>query len=135
MTLSDAGPMVALLSENDQNHARCVAVLPSLSTPLVTTWPCIAEAMYFLGKNGGQHAQDKLWQLLEDGTIQIHVNDETEREQMRALIRKYSDLPMDLADASLVAAATTLEQNRIFTIDSDFRVYRLPGGATFEVVP
>ena len=50
-------------------------------------------------------------------------------------MEKYSDTPMDLADASLVAAAEGLGLHRIFTLDSDFQVYRINGSTAFEVVP
>jgi len=135
MTLCDAGPLIALINDRDRNHTRCVGLLPMLSTPLLTTWPCIAEAMYFLGKYGGHPAQDALWQYLGDALLQIHTNDDAKRTTMRALMRQYSDTPMDLADASLVAAAGTLRQQRVFTLDDDFRVYRLPDDAAFEVLP
>jgi uncharacterized protein len=48
---------------------------------------------------------------------------------------QYHDLPMDLADASLVAVAETLNLTRVFTLDSDFGVYCLGDGRGFEVVP
>jgi len=54
---------------------------------------------------------------------------------MRVLMEQYRDLPMDLADASLVAAAEERALDRIFTLDSDFRIYRLPRGRTFTIVP
>ena len=49
-------------------------------------------------------------------------------------MEKYKDTPMDLADASLVAAAERLGLTRIFTVDSDFYVYRLADGTALEVV-
>jgi predicted nucleic acid-binding protein len=48
---------------------------------------------------------------------------------------KYRDTPMDLADASLVAAAEALDLARVFTLDSDFQIYRWKGRRKFEVVP
>ena len=48
---------------------------------------------------------------------------------------KYRDLPMDLADASLVAVAEERGLSRVFTLDSDFRVYRLARGRSFTVIP
>ena len=48
---------------------------------------------------------------------------------------KYADLPMDLADATLVALAEERGQRRIFTLDSDFRVYRINGRGRFETLP
>lgn len=135
MTLCDSNPLVALINRKDGDHALCIATLPLLSTPLVTTWPCIAEAMYLLYKYGGHSPQEELWKWIADGILQIHINTETELERMRALMRQYFDTPMDLADASLVAAAEILGQKRIFTLDSDFFVYRLQDGSSLEVVP
>jgi hypothetical protein len=54
---------------------------------------------------------------------------------MPALMEKYRDLPMDLADASLVALAEERTLDRIFTLDRDFRIYRLPRGKPFVLVP
>ena len=135
MTLCDTGPMVALIDAGDKNHAACVAALPSLASPLLTTWPCLTEAMYLLGQYGGHRDQDKLWNLVDQGIITLHANSESERKRMRFLMQQYKDTPMDFADASLVAAAETLNQSRIFTTDSDFHVYRISGKKAFQVVP
>lgn len=48
---------------------------------------------------------------------------------------RYRDVPMDLADASLVAIAEVLNQRQIFTLDRDFYIYRLCGNQSFEIVP
>jgi predicted nucleic acid-binding protein len=135
MTLCDTGPLVSMWGRDDDNRTRCLALLPTLSTPLVTTWACFTEAMYLLGKHGGHASQDKLWAFLDSGALSLHINNEAERTRMRVLMRQYSDTPMDLADASLVAAAETLGQQRIFTLDGDFRIYRLHGHTAFTVVP
>ena len=135
MTLTDTGPLVALLSRKDVHHARCVATMRELRLPLVTTWACLAEAMHLLGRAGGYLFQDKLWAYLDEGVLELHLTDETERIQMRALMRQYRDTPMDLADASLVAAAIALQTRRVFTLDSDFYVYRASAGASFDVLP
>ena len=47
---------------------------------------------------------------------------------------KYSDTPMDLADASLVATAETLGLRQVFTLDKDFYLYRLADGSVLEVI-
>jgi uncharacterized protein len=133
--LCDASPLIALLDKTDPAHERCVAVLPLLTPPLITTWPCFTEAMYFLGKFGGWSAQQKLWQLVEQQILILRLPEESESMRMAELMAQYADLPMDLADATLVTAAETLQQQRIFTLDSDFRVYRLPGNQTFKVIP
>ena len=60
-TLTDAGPLVAIVDEGDPSHAVCMAQLPLLVPPMVTTWPCFTEAMYLAGSAGGHRAQDALW--------------------------------------------------------------------------
>jgi uncharacterized protein len=54
---------------------------------------------------------------------------------MSQLMEKYSDQPMDLADASIVATAERLDTLRLFTLDGDFHIYRLADGSVFEIVP
>ena len=91
--------------------------------------------MYLLGGSLGYSGQDDLWNLVDNGSLVIHEGNSAERARMRELMAKYKDTPMDLADASLVAAAEVLGVRRIFTVDSDFVVYRLPGKLSFEIVP
>jgi predicted nucleic acid-binding protein len=135
MTLTDTGPLVALIDGDDADHKQCVDALVKLSRPLVTTWPCFTEAMYLVGSQGGYPAQEELWSYLEDGRVELHVSSAEERKRMRALMRQYKDTPMDLADASLVTAAEVLKVTRIFTVDSDFNVYRINRKTPFERVP
>lgn len=134
--LVDAGPLVALIDRGQgEVHRRCVAILRTLPLPLSTTWPCLTEAMYFLGDLNGWNGQEALWRFVERGALGIHNTSSAEIKRMKVLMEKYCDTPMDLADASLVAAAEALEQRHIFTLDSDFRVYRINGSISFEIVP
>lgn len=136
MNLCDAGPLVAIVDDSDAWHARCVSAMSRMSAgPLVTTWPCLTEAMYFLGRRGGWPAQDELWQQFEDGLVVLHEPAKGEWERMRTLMTRYSDAPMDLADASLVSAAEQLGVRRIFTVDRHFRAYRIEDRYAFEVFP
>jgi len=102
---------------------------------MVTTWPALTEAMYLVGSAGGWKAQDALWKLLERGDLQLVPLDDALQKRTRALMSKYQDTPMDLADASLVAVAEALDVARVFTLDRDFRIYRWKGRREFEIVP
>lgn len=135
MTLTDAGAPIALLDKNQPQNTRCRSTFTSLSLPLLTTWPAFTEAMYLLYQVGGWPLQDKLWEYVEEDVLSLHSSNEAERQWMRLLMGKYRDTPMDLADASLVAAAETLHLTRIFTLDSDFYVYRIKETEAFEIVP
>lgn len=91
--------------------------------------------MYFLGDLKGWTGQAALWRFIERGALRLHIPTDSETKRMRVLMEKYRDTPMDLADASLVAAAETQRLRRIFTLDSDFRAYRIDDKNAFEVVP
>ena len=135
MTLTDAGPLVALVNRNDPNHARCLVASARLPKgPLLTTWPCYTEAMYLCYRAGGYPAQAALWGLRAAGRLTFHDLTPAEADRMAVLMDKYRDTPMDVADASLVATAESLSLGRVFTVDSDFYVYRLADGSALEVV-
>lgn len=136
MILCDTGPLVALVNRADSDSKICAEVLNQLPVPFITTWPCLTEAMYFLGKYGGFGPQNELWGYVEDGPLNVHATSPDERARMRVLMEKYKDKPMDLADASLVAAAEVLKVSKIFTLDRrDFEVYRIYDKKPFEIVP
>ena len=105
MTLADTGPVVAILNQNDQRHELCRSAMASLSGPLIITDPVITEAMYLLGEAGGWIAQAALWSLEAKGDLEIADQGLDDRRRMSALMQKYYDRPMDLADATLVAYA------------------------------
>jgi uncharacterized protein len=136
MTLTDTGPLVALLDADDSSHAACMAAAGRLpSGPLLTTWVCFTEAMYLLSSVGGYRYQAALWALRAAGRLALHDLTSAEADRMAMLMARYRDTPMDLADASLVAVAESQGLRRVFTIDSDFYVYRLADGSALDVVP
>ena len=135
MILADAGSLVALINVADQHHGACAAAYPNLPTPMVTTWPCLTEAMYLLGQHGGYRYQAALWSMHFRGQILLHQLTPAETARMAELMERYRDAPMDLADASLVVAAESLALRRVFTVDHQFYIYRLSDGSALEVIP
>ncbi|MBA3482170.1 MAG: PIN domain-containing protein [Pirellulales bacterium] len=136
MTLTDAGPLIALINRNDPNHGTCVTALLGLpSGPLVTTWPCFTEAMYLLFRAGGFPAQRELWRLVADGRLVLHELSSTAAVRSAELMEKYRDRPMDLADATLVALAESISIDDVFTLDRDFQIYRLASGEALRIIP
>jgi hypothetical protein len=91
--------------------------------------------MYLVFQAGGYRAQGELWRWRTAGRLSLHDLTESEIARMAALMDKYQDIPMDLADASLMAAAEGLRMQRIFTLDSDFYIYRLANGSALECIP
>jgi hypothetical protein len=125
---------VALIHADDRHHASCRDALEQIREPLATVWPVITEAMYLL--DFSSDAQDALWRLLERDAVKILPLDAGDVPRMRELMRKFRDLPMDLADAALVRAAERERISRVFTIDRrDFEVYRPRGIRRFTILP
>lgn len=135
MTLCDTGPIVAIIDRRDHHHARCVAALASIpADEMITTWPCLTEAMHLVRERVGSRAPEVLWGYVADGLLKLYEPISGEWQRIRSLMSHYQDAPMDLADASLVAAAERLGTRRIFTVDHHFHAYRIHGRHTFDVV-
>ena len=125
---------MALIHADDRHHASCRDALEQIRESLATVWPVITEAMCLLDFSA--EAQDALWRLLERDAVKILSLDAGDVPRLRELMRKYRDLPMDLADAALVRAAERERISRVFTIDRrDFEVYRPRGIRRFTILP
>jgi uncharacterized protein len=135
VTLTDAGPLIAIIDADEPDHDACLAALDGLDLPLVTTWPAFTEAMYLLARAGGFVGQRALWQLVHTGRLIVTDLSMSAVNRSARLMEKYADTPMDLTDATLVALAEETGQRRIFSLHSDFDVYRIRGRQRFEVVP
>lgn len=134
MILIDTGPLVALLHADDQSHDRCVKALRSLKEPMATVWPVLTEAMYLL--NFSWEAQAALWEMIITEALVILPLDRGDATRMRELMRKYGDLPMDMADAALVRVAERERLRTVFTLDRrGFLVYRPARLGRFSIVP
>ena len=133
-TLVDAGPLFAVICRDDPLHERCAHELARLVPPLYTTLPVLTEAMYLLGR-WTLHGQMGLWTMLLRGDLNIADLTRPDLHRMSELMAKYGELPMDFADASLVAVAERLGVDRVFTVDrADFSVYRLHGTKPFTIL-
>jgi uncharacterized protein len=135
VTLTHAGPLVALIDADEADHEVCALALRQLSLPLVTTWPAFTEAMYLLSRAGGPAGRQALWRLVFTDRLHLADLDRAALKRSAALMDKYADRPMDLADATLVAVAEIRNERRIFTLDDDFRIYRMHGRSRFEIIP
>ncbi|MCI0518171.1 MAG: PIN domain-containing protein [Woeseiaceae bacterium] len=132
--LVDAGPLIAILNRRDRHHDRCLAVLRGTDAPMLSTWMAVTEAMYLL--DFSMAAQDALLEMIERGALQILDIATTDLPEIKNLMKKYGDQPMEFADASLVQVANRHGLDEIFTLDRrDFGVYRLKRGRHFKILP
>lgn len=142
-TLTDAGPLIALIDRDQPAHERCVAVLPQLFGPMITVAAAFTESIHVLGRIAGWAGQKILLDWAMDGTLRIAeyaaeaglAPDARLMQRCAALMEQYHDIPMDFADAMLVATAERHGIRRVFSLDRHFHAYRLWGKTPFEVVP
>ncbi|MHB8660214.1 MAG: type II toxin-antitoxin system VapC family toxin [Solirubrobacteraceae bacterium] len=135
MTLTDAGPLIALIDAGEPDHDRCRETLDKLELPLLTTWPAFTEAIYLLGQAAGWSGQDALWAMIRRSALTLADLDLELALRSSDLMAHYRDHPMDLADATLVALAEARGLRTIFTLDEHFRTYRLGNRRYLHVVP
>jgi predicted nucleic acid-binding protein len=135
MIIADTGFFYALLDRDDAWHERCARAAQSLDEPLVTTWPVLTEAVYLLERTLGIEPAAALLADVASGDIVVWDLTPAAVAKLPALLRRYADLPMDLADASLVCLAEELGHGRILTTDErDFRAYRWKTRRPFEAL-
>jgi len=132
--LVDTGPLIALFNKNDDYHQRCVQTFKTLRFPLLTVWPVITEAMYLLSFSGA--AQDALWEWFKRDAMSLAALSAADIPRIQQLMKKYRNLPMDLADAALVCVAEREKLRSLFTLDlHDFRLYRPSHVKSLELLP
>jgi predicted nucleic acid-binding protein len=121
--LLDTGPLVALLSKDDADHALAVRLFAEHSPPFRCCEAVLAEACFLMRKI---HAigPAEVMALGRKGIFEIAFSLEDHWTQVESLLRKYSNVPISLADASLIRCAEIFEEPRILTFDTDFRIYR-----------
>ena len=129
MALIDTGPLVALIDPQDARHRAATRALRDEPGRVVTTWAVITEALYLLGRGRDPwYGQQPLVERIGLGGIVVDDFTVDLGARSLALMKTYADVPMSLADASLVALAEQRRDLRIVTFDSDFRVYRTSDG-------
>src|SRR5437016_5928386 len=120
--IADAGPLVAYLKRGDKDHDWAKKVFHRLTSPLHTCDAALSETFFLLQRT--HQGADNLLALLERGLVIPDFNLAAELPIIAQLIRRYESVPMSLADACLVRMAEMHRDASVFTLDSDFRIYR-----------
>jgi predicted nucleic acid-binding protein len=120
--LTDSGPLVALLNRRDEHHDWAREQFSHVPCPVWTCEGTIAEVAYLLHSDG--LPSWSILELLEREIIVIRFDLESHLDRVLALMKKYSDTPMDFTDACLVSMTEAKRDCRLITLDADFRIYR-----------
>jgi predicted nucleic acid-binding protein len=132
--LIDTGAILALLDRSDRWHEPCVKVFSQMRLPLLTSEAVLTELFHLVGDTRAE--MEAAWKFIRSGALTLGTIDEAELPQMHALMSRYSDRPMDFADATLVFLAQRESLSVILTVDhADFETYRIEGKRRFRILP
>ncbi|MGF1674493.1 MAG: type II toxin-antitoxin system VapC family toxin [Rivularia sp. (in: cyanobacteria)] len=133
MIIVDTGFWLALIDQKDTYHQRAKQALKQYNETLITTWCVVTETCYLLLTRKGVKAQTTFINSLDQELFTVFNLEIHHTSRITQLMEKYADLPMDLADASLVILAEHLGPGRIFSVDKrDFNTYRWKQNYPFE---
>jgi len=125
MIIADSGFWIALANRKDKHHTRAIQTLQILNEMLITTVPVMTEVCHILLKRSGAQVQLDFIKSYQKGAFEVFQIGAQHKQRLIELMEKYMDLPMDLADASLVLLAEDLGHGRILSTDKrDFHTYR-----------
>jgi predicted nucleic acid-binding protein len=131
--LLDTGPLVALLSKDDTNHGRAEQLFGSCQTPLRCPEAVLAEACFLMRKVDKAGPAEVL-ALGRKGVYELSISIEKHWANLEALLEKYADRPISLADACLLRSAEVHDEPRILTFDTDFLVYQWSRNKRFQLI-
>src|SRR5690554_774894 len=120
--LIDAGPLIALFDKDDKFHGPIKVFLKSYEGRLYTTWPVITEVLHMLDFSVNTQINFLKW--IKRGALEVKQINIEDISRIIDLSEKYSDVPMDFADASLIMVSELENFKEIISIDSDFYIYR-----------
>lgn len=128
----DTGTLAALLNHKDQHYVWASAQLKELVPPLLTCEAVLSETHFIL--RGIPPARQAIMELAIKGFYQVAFNLEQEKQAVKRLLEKYADVPMSFADACLVRLSELYPDSAVFTLDSDFKIYRRNGRQTIPLI-
>jgi uncharacterized protein len=129
--LLDTGPLVSFLGVGLEYHSWAVEQWKQIRPPLLTCEPVLTEASFLLKREGRD--TDAIFSLLERGVIRIALTVEDQQADLRALMRRYRNRPMSLADACLVRLSEIHATAEVITLERDFLIYRRHGNKVIPV--
>jgi hypothetical protein len=132
----DAGALYAQADRADQHHVAVAEVLQTEREPLITSALTVAETDYLILSRLGFEVELAFLEDLAEGTFQVECLNRTELGVALVLVRRYRDLAIGLADASLVVLAQRFRTRRLLTLDHRaFRTVLPLQGGTFTLLP
>ena len=134
--ICDTGPLYAALDRNDKHHQRCARMFEAADEVIVVPAPVVVELDWLVGNRLSFDAFDAFLTDVETGAIRVEELRPIDYSRVRAICRRYVDLPLGFVDAAVVAVAERLKEARVASLDHrHFSVVRPAHVQAFELVP
>ena len=128
--LVDTGPLVAFLNKRDRFHDWTAAQWNQIAAPMLTCEAVVSESCFLLSRF--KSGADRIMQMIQREIIMISFRLDENIDPVKKLLFKYRSVPMSVADACLVRMSELHSNSYVFTLDSDFNLYRKNGR---QVIP
>lgn len=128
----DSGVLVALIDKREQFHLWATEQTQNLNPPFITCEAVITETCFLLRHI--HQGKEAVLSMIEDEILQIDFSLSSEISKIKTLMNKYENVPMSLADACLVRMSELIDNSVVFTLDSDFLIYRKNGKEKISLI-
>ncbi len=136
MIVVDTSAVLQLASTSGQRHADVVRVVEELDGPFLLSPFVLAELDYMLSERHGQEKQLAMLSQVGDGAYELAEFGRADIDAARTVMRRYEDLRVGLADASIVVLAEKNATVDLLSFDQrHFRAMRGPAGRPFRLLP
>jgi len=130
--IADSGIVVALIVKREQFHEWTSAQAQTLPVAFLTCEAVISESCFLL--RNIYDGEKTVLSYVRKGILQIDFSLSNEIAAIENLMNKYKDIPMSLADACLVRMSELIDNSVVFTLDSDFHIYRKNGKKKIDLI-
>lgn len=130
--LVDTGPLVGLIDRHDSKHTWASAKMDTFTSPMVTCTSVINEALFLL--NHSKNGVNTLFSFIDEGIVEVRNPYPEKKDIIHKLILKYHDITPSIADLCLVVMTDEFSSCEVFTIDSDFLIYRNSDGNPLDLI-
>ena len=127
--IADSGLIIAALDERDAHHLWARNLVEHEPPPWLVCEPVLTEIAASVG------TPRPVLEMLAVGDLEIAFDLDAHKSELLALVKKYRDQKMDLADACVVRMSEVFNNAVIYTVDkTDFHVYRRQGRRSIPCV-
>lgn len=128
----DTGPLVAMFDRGDAFHQWAKDCLGRIEDPLLTSGPVLSEVFFLLAPRPKSRAAfEEFWM---EGGLRVEFDPQAHMDSLVALLRKYANIPMSLADATVVRMCELNQRAVVWTLDRHFLIYRHLGRKTIPLL-